>query len=97
MTEYPEHTIYNPKGDVYYVPFIASDGRVGYRVGRTDSRPDVESFVYLNPSTEVDLADGSDGGSDVFLYEGLENDPMLDRTVVFVRTDLEAVLGMAAE
>jgi hypothetical protein len=68
--------------DVYYVPFVACDGRVGYAVrtnpdntGRESNPIDqVETFIYLNPST-------SDDGEDepnVFVYQGGENDPALD-------------------
>lgn len=68
--EYPDRTVYDPGGDVYYVPYVSVDGRVGYRVSRSDGR--AETFVYLNPSM-------TEGGSpDVFLYIGIEDDPALD-------------------
>lgn len=61
---------------VVYTPFAAEDGRVGYRVTTTDGT--LETFIYLNPSAE--------GGKDanVFVYEGVENDPAEDNPIVFV-------------
>jgi hypothetical protein len=87
VTEHPDLTIYDPDGQVFYVPFIAADGRVGYRVGRTDDMPDVEHFVYLNPSTGSDQP----GKPDVFVYVGIENDPNLDEAVYYVPFDRRAV------
>lgn len=62
---------------IVYTPFVSTeDGRVGYRVTTTDGT--LETFIYLNPSAE--------GGKDanVFVYEGIENDPIYDESVVFV-------------
>ncbi len=77
-TEIPEFTVYDTDRGFFYVPFISSDGRVGYRVARSDDASR-ETFIYLNPS---------DGGMgevpDVFVYQGIENDPSLDEAVVFV-------------
>ena len=86
-TEYPERTIYTDH-DLYYVPFIADDGRVGYRVGYAvkgdeDERASWETFVYLNPSDSIDHP----GSGDVFVYAGPENDPSSDEPFVFVAMD----------
>ena len=62
-------TIYDRGGNVYYVPFVSVDGRVGYRVSRLDGS--AEKFIYLNPSW-------TDGSPDVFVYVGYENDPERD-------------------
>jgi hypothetical protein len=75
--EYTKSTIYHPEADVYYVPFVADDGRVGYRVVSTADTNGRETFIYLNPSTGPDDAN-------VFVYEGIENDPAEDSAVVFV-------------
>ena len=88
-TEYPERTIYTDH-DVFYVPFVADDGRVGYRVGKSIKADDPErgheagqeTFIYLNPSTSTTTGDG-----DVFLYVGIENDPAEDESFVFVPMD----------
>ena len=77
--------IYDPDGGVFYEPFIASDGRVGYRVGRTDDRPDAETFIYLNPS----FSGGGDDTPNVFLYIGVENDPNEDEPQHFYTLDRE--------
>jgi hypothetical protein len=66
-------TVYDPDGNVFYEPFISDDGRVGYRVGRTDDRPDAETFIYFNPSTTE-----RDDTPNVFVYIGIENDPNED-------------------
>jgi hypothetical protein len=71
--EFPSRTVYDPAGNVFYVPFVADDGRVGYRVGRTDERPDAETFIYMNPSLS-----GGAPSPDVFVYIGVENDPAED-------------------
>jgi hypothetical protein len=75
-------TVYDPAADVFYVPFVAEDGRVGYRVGGTGKRADVETFIYFNPSTTE-----GDSTPNVFVYEGVENDPGLDNPLVFVTPD----------
>ena len=73
VTEYPEHTVYDPGVDVYYVPFVGDDGRVGYRVGTTDGS-DRETFIYFNPS----VTDGDADEPNVFVYIGGDNDPAVD-------------------
>lgn len=83
-TEYPEHTVYQPDSDTYLVPFIANDGRVGYRVGRVDHRPDVEAFVYFSPSEVADRVEGENDDPCVFVYFGIENDPGEDAPEVFI-------------
>jgi hypothetical protein len=87
--EFPEHTIYtDDESALYYVPFVAADGRVGYRVGIArewtpeDERASWETFVYLNPSSSIDAPAPNVG--DVFVYVGAENDPAQDEPVVFV-------------
>ena len=85
--EFQGFTIYDPAGEVFYVPFVSEDGRVGYRVGRTDDRPDAEAFVYFNPSTTE-----RDTTPNVFVYVGDENDPTLDHPECFVALD-PAVFG----
>lgn len=92
-TEYPAKTIYtNDDSGTYYVPFIADDGRVGYRVGiaREADGPrgeeaSWETFIYLNPSTSID-ASAPDRG-DVFVYVGIENDPAQDEPITFIAID----------
>ena len=73
-------------GDFCYTPFIAEDGRVGYRVRyvvlATEGRADAETFIYFNPSVNH----GEDEPN-VFVYEGIENDPVHDSPVVFVKPD----------
>jgi len=69
--EYQNDTVLDPGSDVYYVPFISDDGRVGYRVSRTDGSR--ETFIYFNPSDS-----SSDTKPNVFVYIGIENDPALD-------------------
>lgn len=71
------HVIY--VGDIYYTPFLTSDGRVGYRVTRVSEDMDgvevggEEEFIYFNPS------DHSDGDvPNVFVYIGGDNDPVMD-------------------
>lgn len=82
-------TVYDPAADVYYTPMVAKDGRVGYRVGRTDDRPDNETFIYFNPS----LSEGP-GDANVFVYIGIENDPAEDESQHFYNMDDEA-FGLA--
>jgi hypothetical protein len=78
MILHNELTIYDPSKNIYYIPFVASDGRVGYQIGRTDDRPDAEAFIYLNPSdSEGDLV------PNVFVYIGPENDPTQDESQHF--------------
>jgi hypothetical protein len=88
---FPEHTVYDPAGDVYYVPFVSEDGRVGYHVGRTDDRPDTETFIYLNPSTTE-----SAPTPDVFVYIGEHNDPSMDEPQHFYTLGREA-FGLEAD
>lgn len=83
--EFQGFTVYDPAGDVYYVPFVSDDGRVGYRVGRTDERSDAETFVYFNPSTTE-----RDSTPNVFVYTGIENDPAEDSPEVFIALDAES-------
>jgi hypothetical protein len=66
-------------GDVCYLPFITSDGCVGYHIMR-DKVP--LGFVYLNPS------DNSDGesGEDIFVYRGTVGNPAEDAPVCFIGT-----------
>lgn len=80
MIHLTEMTVY--ADGIYYEPFVADDGRVGYRCVRNmedgDSR---ETFIYFNPS--------SDGGKDanVFVYEGIENDPVHDESICFIKPE----------
>lgn len=67
--------VYDPNNDIYYQPFVSKDGRVGYKIGRTDDRPDAETFLYFNPSVN-DPSDPAD--PTVFVYIGVENDPAED-------------------
>jgi hypothetical protein len=76
--EFPGLTIYDAPGDMYYVPFVSDDGRVGYRVSTTDGSR--ETFIYMNPTTD---SSGSPS-PDVFVYEGIENDPAEDEPVAFI-------------
>lgn len=77
--------VYDPDGGVVYVPFLAKDGRVGYRVVDT-LNPGHETFIYLNPSTGSD-----DGVPNVFVYIGGEDDPAVDGAVHHY--DLRDALG----
>jgi hypothetical protein len=82
---YSEHTFVDNglSGRTVYTPFIAKDGRVGYSVQR-DYGP--ITYVYLNPSSTE-----SDPTPNVFVYEGVHNDPGQDEPVCFVTADgLEA-------
>ena len=79
-----EPTIYDPPSGLYYQPFIAPDGRVGYRVGSSE-RGDWETFIYLNPSISEGPGDGN-----VFLYEGGENLPEHDSPITFVSVSPDA-------
>ena len=95
-TEYPDRTIYTDHG-LFYVPFIADDGRVGYRVGYAvkgdvDERASWETYVYLNPSSSIDVP----GTGDVFVYAGVDNDPDADASVVFIPMD-DAAFGADPE
>jgi hypothetical protein len=92
--EFPDRTIYTDEttGNMYFVPFVADDGRVGYRIGWAvkadeDERAGREAFVYFNPSTSVDM----DVAPDVFIYTGIENDPAEDAPIVFVALDDETL------
>lgn len=78
---YPEKTTYDPAGQVFYEPFVSDDGRVGYRVGRTDERSDAETFIYLNPNMTLF------GEAVVYLYIGTENDPTEDEAEHFYAMD----------
>lgn len=60
--------------DVMWTPFVAKDGRVGYRV-QAEGTTDV-TFIYLNPSSGTDDTDLV--RPDVFVYEGPNNDPAKD-------------------
>lgn len=64
--EVDERTIY--AGDVFYVPFVAADGRVGYRICDHLGH---EEFIYLKPAAET-------GDRKVFVHYGDENDTELD-------------------
>lgn len=81
---FPEQTVYDPAGSVYYVPIINKDGRVGYRVGRTDDRSDAEVFIYFNPSNTE-----GDDTPNVFVYIGGANDPGEDEPMHFYALDRE--------
>lgn len=94
--EFPDQTIYTDEttGNMYFVPFVADDGRVGYRVGFAveadgpdGDRASVESFVYMNPSTSVDV----ESSPDVFIYTGTAGTPDQDEPVVFIALDDEAL------
>jgi hypothetical protein len=58
-----------------YTPYIADDGRVGYKVvdqfGNTN-------LVYMNPSDYVSR------GADLIVYAGREDDPALDTPQAFI-------------
>ena len=71
------NAIYDEGSGTTYVPFIATDGRVGYRCARGDDT----TYVYLNPSvnTPDDPADAN-----VFVYDGAKNDPAYDSADVHV-------------
>ncbi len=70
---------------VYYTPFIAPDGRVGYSVCEIDgSNGSREVFIYLNPSASCE---GGTPPNDVFLYMGIENDPAEDEPMHFYGID----------
>jgi hypothetical protein len=73
VTFFTAQTIY--AGNVYYEPFLADDGRVGYvvRTNREGDEEQRELFIYLNPSDHTD-----DGEPNVFVYIGGDNDPGLD-------------------
>jgi hypothetical protein len=93
-TEYPGRTIYTDDNSLYYVPFIADDGRVGYRIGVAVAADKPggewasrEAFVYLNPSTSIDAPEPETG--DVFVYSGPYNDPNSDTSEVFIPVDPE--------
>lgn len=75
--------------DVMWTPFVAEDGRVGYRV-QAENATDV-TFIYLNPST------GGEGSPDVFVYEGSANDPGLDGPLHFYTPDFEAARKQRGE
>lgn len=64
---FEEQAIY--AGEIYYVPFLANDGRIGYVIRDHHGR---EQFIYLNPD---------DGERDrrLFLYIGDENSPLKDQ------------------
>lgn len=85
LTFFLDRTVYDPAADVYYQPFVSDDGRVGYRVGRTDDRPDVETFIYFNPSDTE-----GDDTPNIFIYLGGDNDPALDKPLHFYTLDREA-------
>src|SRR3954463_7487463 len=56
---------------VVYIPIVMEDGRVGYCVhGLIEGQ---QEFIYFNPSSDTD-----DGVPNVFIYQGLSNDPGLD-------------------
>lgn len=86
-----EFTVYDPAGHVYYVPFVSEDGRVGYKVGRSDDRPDAETFIYFNPSTTE-----HDDTPNVFVYIGGDNDPAHDESQHWYALDREA-FGLVPE
>lgn len=73
--------VYDPFNDIYYQPFVAADGRVGYKIGRTDDRPDAETFLYFNPSTSD--ANNGDDTPNVFVYIGGDNNPEHDEPLHF--------------
>jgi len=81
-----DRNIYDPEAEVYYTPMVCADGRVGYRVGRTDGRPDAETFIYFNPSR----TDGPNDTPNVFLYIGENNDPAYDEPQHFYNLGPEA-------
>lgn len=81
-TNFPAHTIYAESGLVYE-PFLAKDGRVGYRVIAPSERPDWETFIYFNPSTGED-------DRNVFVYEGVDNDPACDGTLHYYEIEVPA-------
>lgn len=83
-----EKTIYDHAGGVYYEPFISANGRVGYRVGRTDEFSDAETFIYFNPSSTE-----GDSTPNVFVYIGIDNDPDIDEPRHFYTLDMEAFGG----
>lgn len=85
MRLFSQFTVLDPAGHVVYTPFVADDGRVGYRVGRTDDRADAETFIYFNPSTTE-----RDTTPNVFVYIGGDNDPAHDEPQHFYALDREA-------
>lgn len=75
---------YDADAQVYYVPFVALDGHVGYVVRSNDDqrREQREGFVYLNAS----------GGSDdcqpsVFVYQGLGGNPEEDLPECYINVN----------
>lgn len=80
--------IYDPANDLYYQPFVDEElGIVGFRVGRTDDRPDAETFIYLSPSCN-DTSTPDD--PNVFVYIGGDADPAHDNPEHFYTLDREA-------
>jgi hypothetical protein len=72
-------TVYSPDGH-YFEPFVAEDGRVGYRVVRQSDY--AETYIYLNPSSTDDARKPC-----VFAYVGGDNDPAVDAPATFLMPD----------
>jgi hypothetical protein len=66
--KFPNRKIIDPDSGTQYTPFISDDGRVGYEI--TNIETGKFEFLYFNPSNGSD-----DGVPNVFVYQGVNNDP----------------------
>lgn len=83
MNSYSEHTWVDNglSGRTSYTPFIEK-GRVGFVVERVEDGELKAAYIYLNASSTE-----SDPTPNVFVYEGVHNDPAEDESICFVTPD----------